>query len=206
MTRLDRIKHIQTLVGAKPDGVIGNETLTKFQCKFQVPNKATVAHFFGNMHHESGNYTIVEEDMHYITIARIRAMWPSRFPTDASAQPYLRNPIGLANKVYNGRMGNTGPNDGYMYRGRGLMQTTGKYSYNLLSQFLKVDVVSNPTLVSSQYYFQSAIHMFNEKKLWNRVSGVTESDIRIVRKLINGGYNGIADVINKVRYYYNLMR
>ncbi|GLS46569.1 hypothetical protein GGR33_005121 [Methylobacterium brachythecii] len=68
----------------------------------------------------------VSENLNYSTAARIRQVWPSRFPTEASAQSYVRNPQSLANKVYGGRLGNKLPNDGWDFRGMGDFQATGR--------------------------------------------------------------------------------
>ena len=69
------------------------------------------------------------ENMSY-SAARIREVWPSRFPTVADAKPYERQPVKLANKVYNGRLGNReGTNDGWDFRGGGLDQLTGRVNY-----------------------------------------------------------------------------
>ena len=69
------------------------------------------------------------ENMSY-SAARIREVWPSRFPTVAAAKPYERQPVKLANKVYNGRLGNReGGNDGWDFRGGGLDQLTGRVNY-----------------------------------------------------------------------------
>src|SRR5690606_17856785 len=72
-----------------------------------------------------------------------------RFLSVAAAQPYVNNPPKLANTVYGGRMGNTGPNDGWLYRGRGHVQLTGKDNYirataKLRSLGYDVDLVKNP--------------------------------------------------------------
>ena len=69
------------------------------------------------------------ENMSY-SAARIREVWPSRFPTVADAKPYERQPVKLANKVYDGRLGNQeGSNDGWDFRGGGLDQLTGRGNY-----------------------------------------------------------------------------
>ena len=79
-------------------------------------------------HETDGTMQPVEENLNY-SAKRMTQVWPSRFPTIASAQPYAGNPRALANKVYGGRLGNTGPNDGWVFRGRGLSQITGRANY-----------------------------------------------------------------------------
>ncbi|WP_454623105.1 chitinase [Brucella anthropi] len=80
-------------------------------------------------HETGGKMQPIEENLNYTSAARIRQVWPSRFASVAAAQPFVRNPPALANKVYGGRMGNTRPNDGWLYRGRGLPMITGKDNY-----------------------------------------------------------------------------
>lgn len=70
----------------------------------------------------------VLEDLNYTKAATIRKTWPTRFASEAAAAPYVRNPKALAIKVYGGRMGNApAPSeDGWIYRGAGLVQSTGE--------------------------------------------------------------------------------
>ncbi|WP_246246056.1 chitinase [Mesorhizobium zhangyense] len=81
-------------------------------------------------HETGGKMQPVRENLTYSSAAQIRKTWPSRFPTVASAQPYVRTPQKLANKVYGGRLGNVGPDDGWIYRGDGLPQLTGKTNFD----------------------------------------------------------------------------
>ena len=99
-------------------------------------------------YHEVGQKMIpVKENLNYTTAAQIKKVWPTRFPTIADAQLYVKNPQKLANKVYTGRMGNNAPNDGYLYLGRGYSQITGKENYTKFGKLLKLDLVNNPDLV-----------------------------------------------------------
>ncbi|MBZ7920565.1 hypothetical protein LAC81_02030 [Ensifer adhaerens] len=88
-----------------------------------------LAAILAEVHHETdGAMQPVSENLNY-SAKRLTEVWPSRFPTLAAAQPFANNPRKLANRVYGGRLGNTGPDDGWLYRGRGLAQITGKTNY-----------------------------------------------------------------------------
>ena len=104
------------------------------------------AYMLATAYHETGlNMSPNEESLNYTTAARIRAVWPSRFSSEAAARPYVRNPRALANKVYNGRMGNReGTDDGWTYRGRGQVHLTGRDNYRKASVATGVDLVNNP--------------------------------------------------------------
>lgn len=86
-----------------------------------------LAYCFATTHHETGAAMVPRvENLNYTSAARIRQVWPSRFLTNSSAEPYVRNPQALANRVYGGRLGNTQPNDGWDFRGMGDVQATGR--------------------------------------------------------------------------------
>lgn len=101
-------------------------------------------------YHETGNPRMVPsvESLHYTSTARIRAVWPSRFPSDAIAAPFVRNARALANQVYNGRLGNrAGSDDGWLYRGRGLDHLTGRDNYARAVSVVGANVLANPDLM-----------------------------------------------------------
>lgn len=195
------VKLIQKHVGAIQDGIIGNETLSKFRQKYGI-SKAMTAHFFGNIDHESGGFRIVRENMNY-SASRLLQVFP-RYFTKETAMQYANKPEAIGNKVYGGRMGNA-PDEGYKFRGRGCLQTTGRHNYTRLGNYLGVDLISDPDRIATDYPLESAIFFFTDNKLWNLVDDVSELSIQKVRRRVNGGLNGINDVRNKVHKYYNLM-
>lgn len=79
-------------------------------------------------HETGGAMQPVDENLNY-SAKRLPQVWPARFPTVASAEPYACNPRKLANRVYGERLGNVEADDGWRYRGRGLAQITGKANY-----------------------------------------------------------------------------
>lgn len=90
-----------------------------------------IAAFLANCAHESAQFTQLVENLNYSADALMRT-WPRRFTPDL-ARAYERQPEKIANLVYAGRMGNIDPDDGWRYRGRGLMQITGRDNYHACS-------------------------------------------------------------------------
>jgi putative chitinase len=81
----------------------------------------------GQFSEESGGFSVMQENLNY-SAERMMQVWPSRFPTLESAQPYAHNPEKLADLVYAGRLGNGTPEsgDGWRFRGEGLIELTGR--------------------------------------------------------------------------------
>ena len=111
--------------------------------RYDISTPQRIAHFLSQIGHESGGLRRLDEDLHYSRIANIRATWPRRFPSDAAAQPFVAKPMALAERVYNtevdgrpGRkdLGNKQPGDGWLFRGRGLIQVTGRENFTKLAQ------------------------------------------------------------------------
>jgi len=147
------VMDISTLIrcGVQPTQArIYAEPLSKAMQRFQIDRNARVAAFIAQLRLESNNFTRTEENLFYTTPARIRAVFPSRVRTDADAAKLARNPKGLANVVYAGRLGNgdEASGDGWKYRGRGLIQLTGRNNYTDAATSLSRDFVNNPDLVS----------------------------------------------------------
>jgi putative chitinase len=90
-----------------------------------------IAMFVGQCAEESGGFTSMWESLYYRTPERLCVVWKRRFPTIASAKPYICDPHALANYVYANRLGNGDETSGdaWTFRGRGLIQLTGRLLY-----------------------------------------------------------------------------
>jgi len=121
--------------------------------RYGIDTPLLAAHVMAQLSHECGAGRDVVENLNY-TAVRMMQVWPTRFPSLASAQPYAHDPRALANKVYNGRMGNVpGSDDGWTYRGRGAAQTTGRDGYARLAAATGLDLVGHPELLLDPNHF-----------------------------------------------------
>lgn len=99
--------------------------------RYGIDSPLMVAHLMAQLGEECDAGTEVVESFTYTTPERIRKVWPSRFPTLASAIPYLRSERKLADKVHNGQMGNAVADD-----------RPGRYER--LGRLLGVDLIGDP--------------------------------------------------------------
>ena len=160
--------------------------------EFEIDSPRRLAAFLAQCAHESGLFAHVRENLNY-SAQGLHGIWPKRFPTVASAQPYHRNPQKIANKVYADRMGNgsEASGDGWSYRGRGLIQLTGKSNYIACSAGLEYDVVADPDyLETTEGAARSAAWYWYSRNL-NKWADL--GDIKTMTKLINGGYIGLEE-------------
>lgn len=142
--------------------------------------------FLAQTLHESAMLQHTEENLSY-SERRLTEVWPRRFPTIASARPYARNPRALANHVYGGRLGNDQPGDGWRYRGRGLIQITGKDNYRAMAHATGLPLIDEPHLLTQQEPALRASIAWWELNVPDALLGSVERITRIV----NGGLNGI---------------
>lgn len=159
--------------------------------KYAISNSLLIAHAMAQMSHECGAGHELVENLNY-SATRIRQVWPSRFPSLAAAEPYAHNPQRLANKVYNGRMGNRpGSNDGWTYRGRGGSQTTGLEGYQRVAHQTGLDVVAVPDLlIEPATFLECAISDFVN---CGCLPYAKADNIVGVTKALNGGLIGLPE-------------
>ncbi len=104
-------------------------------------------------------------------------------------------------KAYEGRgdLGNTSPGDGVRYKGRGLLQITGRANYAEASAALFGDrdiLLAEPTILSEPAHAaRSAAWFWHSRRLNELADG---GKFEVITKRINGGLNGYAD---RLAYY-----
>ncbi|MBO5407480.1 MAG: glycoside hydrolase family 19 protein [Bacteroidales bacterium] len=106
-------------------------------------------------------------------------------------------------KKYEGRkdLGNTQKGDGMRFKGRGLIQITGRANYTELSNDVGINFVSQPLLLSlPEYAVMSACWFWDKRKL-NKYADAGE--FKEITRRINGGYNGLED---REKLYHNCKR
>lgn len=138
------------------------EPLVAGMKKYEITKPLRMAHFIAQIAHESGSFLYTEE------------------LADGSA--------------YEGRadLGNTEPGDGRRYKGRGLIQLTGRANYAAYSRDTGVDYLTHPERVASDPFatVDVACWYWNKRQI-NRLADA--DDVKAVTKAINGGYNGLDD-------------
>lgn len=197
------LKTLQSKVGVKPDGVFGKDTL-KACMKHYGLTPDSASHFFAQCAHESGNFVLFRENLNYSADGLLR-IFPKYFDL-IKARQYARQPERIANRVYANRMGNgdEASGDGWRYRGRGAIQLTGKNNYRDFADWIGKTI--DPDQVADEYAFESAQYYFDRNKLWKYCDQVTNTNIALLTRAINGGTHGIEDRKAKTHKYYGWLK
>lgn len=162
------------------------------QQHFGIDTPIRMAHFLAQCGHESAGFTRLVENMNYSATGLLQT-WPKRFTMDgndktrAYAMDYHRRPEQIANLVYANRIGNgnVASGDGWKYRGRGLIQITGRTNYRRFGSDSHPELLEQPTeaAVSAGRFWQA-----------NGLNDFADSDdLESVTKIVNGAHHGIAD-------------
>lgn len=167
-------------------------------CPLYGINSSDILHeFLANVITECGEFTVYEENLRY-SAKRLTEVWPKRFPTIASAQPYAFNPSQLAAKVYGNRkdLGNITSADGWTFRGSGMIQNTGRKNTTMFGNYMKnkFGIVHKPEewavllRTSDEYAMHNACYIFAIAK--QLIDEAVDDNMDVIIKRINGGYTG----------------
>lgn len=155
------------------------DPLDKAMVAFAIDTPSRQAAFLAQIVHESDGLAHLVENLSY-SAARLVAVWPHHFylPPDEGgkrllASDYEHQPERLANVVYARRLGNgdVDSGDGWSFRGRGLIQLTGRHLYSEAAQALNADLLNQPDLLQ-----QPDLAALSAAWYWTRVNGNSLAD------------------------------
>ena len=167
--------------------------------KYEINSVDREAAFLAQIAHESGELNRLVENLNY-SANRLMAVWPGRFPTLQKAQQYEKNPEKLANYVYADRLGNGNEAsvDGWRFRGRGILQITGRGNYRSTGLALGLPLESHPEQLevpdiaaysAAQFWKSRGLNEYAD----DRNDDNDDADFERITKIINGGLNGLKD-------------
>jgi putative chitinase len=167
------------------------------------------AMWIAQLAHESGGFVRLVESLDYTPEALMRT-WPSRFPRDV-AQVLGRTPNRAAKWreialiAYGDRLGNrAGTSDGWDYRGRGLIQLTGRENYRAAGLALRLPLEDNPQMASEP---TNAARIAAWYWRTRHINGFSDAaDVQGATRAINGGLNGLADRMQRYQVARDALR
>ena len=176
-----------TLFGNK--SILGNKTLLE---EYNITTPKRIAAFMAQCGHESGGFVYLTENLNY-SAAGLMKTFKKYFATQELANAYARQPDKIANRVYANRMGN-GPEesgDGARYKGRGLIQCTGKDNYFWFAASLEITTEEAAEYMQTFEGAAQSACWFWETNDLNKLADA--GDILTMTKRINGGTIGLED-------------
>lgn len=181
-----------------------HEALSQLLPKYEINTPLRIAAFIAQCSHESGHFEKLVENLNYGSKGLVMT-WPKRFTTTDLVNKYTRQPEMIANFVYANRLGNgdEASGDGWKYRGRGLIQLTGKYNYQKFADEVGMSLEEViPYLETKQGAAEAACFFWKNNKL-NKFADA--KDIKGLTKAINGGLTGIDDRIQQYEHALNIL-
>lgn len=170
---------------------------------YQIDTPDRVSCFLAQAGHESGGFMRKSENLNYKAEGLLKTF--KKYFTPAEANAYAHQPEKIANHVYANRMGN-GPErsgDGWRYRGAGWIQLTGHDNHIRCLDDLAIDVVDNPSyLTTIEGATNSACWFWSVNKL-NDLADIP--DMKKLTKRINGGYIGLEERIKMYEKIKNII-
>ena len=185
---------VKAMAAANADKAVINDIIDNQDklAGFGVDTPKKIAHFLSQVGSELGGFAVKIEDMFY-TAKRLMVVWPKRFKTLEKAKEFEKNPQKLANFVYANRMGNgdAASGDGFRFRGRGLLQVTGRSMYEAVGGMTGLALDTHPELAE---HADGALAIAGAAWKFDGVDKLSENaSVEAYTQKINGGQTNIAD-------------
>ena len=199
MLTKEKIVH---LLHGNPEADAWADAALEILPKYEINTPNRIAGFFAQTGHESMGFKVLEENLHYRaeTLEKLFSKYFSK--AGRNAADYAKQPEKIANVIYANRMGNgdTASGEGYAFRGRGIIQLTGKDNYSAFALSIKMtlpDVIAYVT--TKKGALESACWYWNSR---NINAACDANDIVKMTKLINGGTIGLED---RTKHYHEAL-
>ena len=189
--------HLAPIIPGNNDVDDWYDAMCEMLPKYGIKSERRVAHFLSQCAHESANFKRLEENLNYSAKA-LKAEFGRYFGSapKRNADEYHRKPEMIANYVYMDefrkyKMGNVNEGDGWLFRGRGLKQLTGRENYTRFGKSVGMSAEDAAVYVATK---EGAI----ESACWfwdaNNLNDIADTDdVKRMTKKINGGSIGLAD-------------
>ena len=186
-------EHIIHLLHGNADAAAWADAAMEILPKYEINTPNRIAGFFAQTGHESMNFTVLSENLNYRaeTLEKLFSKYFSK--AGRNAADYAKQPEKIANVIYANRMGNgdTASGEGFAFRGRGIVQLTGKDNYTAFGKSVGMTAEQVIDYVQTKKgALESACWYWASRKI-NAVCD--KSDITLMTKLVNGGTIGLED-------------
>jgi peptidoglycan L-alanyl-D-glutamate endopeptidase CwlK len=142
-------------------------------------------------------FGLADRTMVLVALSTIRAETPWFVPISERATLFNTSRGGQPFDLYDRRMdlGNQGPPDGAMFKGRGFMLLTGRANYERVDRALGLgnSLVTRPELENDPKIAAQTLAFFLKNVETPIREAVASGDLATVRRLVNGGSHGLAD-------------
>lgn len=174
-----------------------HNALSQLLPDYEINTPQRIAAFIAQCAHESGNFVFLTENLNY-KAESLTKIFGKYFKDMATAKAYEKKPEKIANRIYANRMGNgdEASGDGWRYRGRGLIQLTGKTNYTWFAASLEISPEEAAEYTQTfEGAAQSACWFWETNKLNKEADA---GDIKTMTRKINGGFIGLDD---RIKHY-----
>jgi putative chitinase len=198
---IDALKLVTSVAfNALPNYLESIDTSAALLNQSEINTPLRLAHFFAQALLETGGFTITRESMNYSAPRLMEIFGVNRHSaaiTEAEAAILAHDEKGIAERVYGlgnpskaKELGNIRAGDGFLYRGNGVLQMTGRGAHAKIGAACGVDFENNPDLATAaEHALKPAVEEWSQSGLNDFAD---KDDIRTITLRINGGFNGFA--------------
>jgi len=192
-------EQVAAIMPRAPQPALWGGVLNASMGEFAIDSAVRMAAFLAQVAHESNELRTLVENLNY-SAKGLRSTFGKYFPTEEIAVAYAKQPARIASRVYANRLGNgdEASGDGWTFRGRGLLQLTGRSQYRFVGEQLALPLEDRPELLEQPGAAARSAAYFWRSNGLNALADVSgdlvhdDEDFIAITKKVNGGTTGLA--------------